>query len=171
MDTPPHKKLDVSNVALDLVSEIYKITESFPSRQVYGLTSPTRRDAASMSSNIAESARRHTKREFVNCLNMRQGLLSEVDAQSEIARRLGDNNESACQRSMLAWTGFISPGDQDEAGISLPSACCLCRPQCGEWLYQRRPTIGLYLSNRDLDHRFVHPNPWREIPSDMESGG
>src|ERR1044071_4410613 len=90
----PHKKLDVWNVALDLVSEIYKLTESFPTREVYGLTSQIRRAAVSVPSNIAEGAGRHTKKEFVNFLHMAQGSLSEVDTQSEIAKRLGYLNES-----------------------------------------------------------------------------
>ena len=90
----PHKKLDVWKVALDLVSEIYKVTERFPSREVYGLTSQIRRAAVSVPSNIAEGAGQHTKREFVNYLHVAQGSLSEVDTQSEIAKRLGYIDES-----------------------------------------------------------------------------
>lgn len=85
----PHKKLDAWRIAIDLVSEVYKATESFPAREAYGLTSQIRRAAISVPSNIAEGAGRHTKKEFVNYLHMAQGSLSELDTQSEIAKRLG----------------------------------------------------------------------------------
>jgi four helix bundle protein len=85
----PHKKLDAWKVAIDLVSEVYRVTESFPAREAYGLVSQIRRAAISVPSNIAEGAGRHTKKEFVNYLHMAQGSLSELDTQSEIAKRLG----------------------------------------------------------------------------------
>jgi four helix bundle protein len=85
----PHKKLDAWKIAIDLVSEVYQATESFPAREAYSLTSQIRRAAISVPSNIAEGAGRHTKKEFVNYLHMAQGSLSELDTQSEIAKRLG----------------------------------------------------------------------------------
>ena len=85
----PHKKLDAWKVAIDLVSEVYRVTDSFPAREVYGLTSQIRRAAISVPSNIAEGAGRHTKKEFVNYLHIAQASLSELDTQSEIAKTLG----------------------------------------------------------------------------------
>lgn len=85
----PHKRLDAWKVAIDLVSEVYRVTDSFPTREVYSLSSQIRRAAVSVASNIAEGAGRHTKKEFVNYLHMAQGSLSELDTQSEIAKRLG----------------------------------------------------------------------------------
>ena len=85
----PHKKLDAWKIAIDLVSEVYQATDSFPAREVYSLTSQIRRAAISVPSNIAEGAGRHTKKEFVNYLHIAQGSLSELDTQSEIAKRLG----------------------------------------------------------------------------------
>jgi len=84
----PHKKLDVWRVAMDLVMEIYRITESFPKEEKYSLSNQVRRAAVSVPSNIAEGAARQTKKEFVNYLHMAQGSLSELDTQLEVARRL-----------------------------------------------------------------------------------
>ena len=84
----PHKKLDLWQVAMDLVIEIYRITESFPKEEKYGLSNQVRRAAVSVPSNIAEGAARQTKKEFVNYLHMAQGSLSELDTQLEVARRL-----------------------------------------------------------------------------------
>ncbi len=84
----PHKKLDVWQMAMDLVIEIYRITESFPKEEKYGLSNQLRRAAVSVPSNIAEGAARNTKKEFVNYLHMAQGSLSELDTQLEVAKRL-----------------------------------------------------------------------------------
>jgi len=40
-----HKDLEVWKKSVDLVSNIYKITESFPNKEIYGLTNQIRRSA------------------------------------------------------------------------------------------------------------------------------
>jgi four helix bundle protein len=85
----PYKKLEAWKQSMDLIIEIYRTTENFPSQEIYGLTNQTRRAAVSVPSNIAEGAARQTKREFTNYLHMAQGSLSESDTQLELARRLG----------------------------------------------------------------------------------
>jgi four helix bundle protein len=57
----PHKKLDVWKIAIDLVSEVYQATESFPAREAYSLTSQIRWAAISVPSNMSEGAGKHTK--------------------------------------------------------------------------------------------------------------
>jgi four helix bundle protein len=66
---------------MELVSEVYRVTASFPARETYSLTDQIRRAAVSVPSNIAEGAARQTKKEFVNYLHMTQGSLSELDTQ------------------------------------------------------------------------------------------
>ena len=58
----PHKKLDVWKLAIELVCDVYRVTNSFPVREVYSLTDQIRRAAVSIPSNIAEGAARHTKK-------------------------------------------------------------------------------------------------------------
>ena len=84
----PHRKLDVWQMAMGFVTQIYRATESFPREEKYSLTDQMRRAAVSIPSNIAEGAARKTKKEFVNYLHMAQGSLSELDTQLEVARRL-----------------------------------------------------------------------------------
>jgi len=85
----PHKKLEVWKLAMELVIETYRLTESFPAKETYGLTNQIRRAVVSVPSNMAEGAARQTRKEFVNFLHMAQGSLSELDTQVEIARRVG----------------------------------------------------------------------------------
>ncbi len=80
-----YRDLIVWQKALILVSAIYKISEAFPAREMYGLTSQIRRAAVSIPSNIAEGqARQHTG-EFVHFLHIALGSLAEVDTQLELA--------------------------------------------------------------------------------------
>ncbi len=85
----PHKRLNVWKTSMDLVVEVYRLTENFPSREVYVLAQQARRSALSIPSNIAEGAGRQTKKEFINFLHIAQGSLSELDTQIELAERLG----------------------------------------------------------------------------------
>ena len=91
----PHKKLDVWNMAMDLILTIYQASESVPKEERFGLTNQMRRAALSVPSNIAEGAARQTRKEFMNYLHMAQGSLSELDTQLEVAKRLGYLAEEA----------------------------------------------------------------------------
>jgi four helix bundle protein len=84
----PHKKLDAWKLSMDLVFDVYRATEEFPSQERYGLIDQIRRATISIPSNIAEGAARQTKKEFSNYLHIAQGSLSELDTQIELARRL-----------------------------------------------------------------------------------
>ena len=85
----PHKVLNVWQQSMDLVVEVYRLTEDFPHREVYVLAQQIRKSALSIPSNIAEGAGRQTKKEFINFLHIAQGSLSELDTQIELAERLG----------------------------------------------------------------------------------
>ena len=85
----PHKKLDLWRDAMELAVIMYKVTDSFPREERYGLTDQIRRAVSSVPSNVAEGAGRQTKKEFVNFLHIAQGSLSELDTHLELAKRLG----------------------------------------------------------------------------------
>jgi len=84
----PHKKLDVWTSAVDLAQLAYKITDRFPAKEQFGLTSQIRRATVSIPSNIAEGAARQTKKEFIQFLHVSKGSLRELDTQLELAKRL-----------------------------------------------------------------------------------
>ncbi len=84
-----HKDLDVWKLSIDFVVDIYKLTESFPKSELYGLTSQIRRASVSVPSNIAEgAARKHTK-EYIQFLYISLGSISEVETQLIISQRIG----------------------------------------------------------------------------------
>lgn len=85
---------------MDFVIEVYKITESFPESERYGLTSQLRRSSVSIPSNIAEGAGRKNTREFIQFLYVSNGSISELETQLEIAKRLNyiDNIDNCANR-------------------------------------------------------------------------
>lgn len=92
--------------AMDLVAEIYRITEGFPKREIYGLTSQLRRAAVSVPSNIAEGKGRSSDRELVQFLNHSRGSAYEIQTQLAIAERLG-YLDSAIGRRLLDQTAEV----------------------------------------------------------------
>jgi len=83
-----HKDLDVWKKAISFVSDIYKITESFPDSEFFGLTNQIRRASVSIPSNIAEGAARTSLKEFNQFLSIALGSIAEIETQLMIAMNL-----------------------------------------------------------------------------------
>jgi four helix bundle protein len=84
-----YKDLELWQVSMNFVSEVYSITKYFPKEELYGLTSQIRRCAISIPSNIAEGSGRKGTKEFIQFLWIANGSLSEFETQIEIAQKLG----------------------------------------------------------------------------------
>jgi four helix bundle protein len=84
----PHKRLEVWQDAMDLVTMVYTYSAGFPAEERFGLTSQVRRAAVSVPSNIAEGAARKSRPELMHFLSIARGSLSELDTQIELASRL-----------------------------------------------------------------------------------
>lgn len=83
-----YKELIVWQKSMDLVEEIYKITEFFPKTEQYGLTSQMRSSVTSIPFNIAEGRRRKTRKDFCKFLTIAYGSGSELETQIEVSKRL-----------------------------------------------------------------------------------
>lgn len=73
------RKLLVWQRAHQLVLSIYKLTETFPKSELFGLTSQMRRAAVSVPANIAEGYAAGGKGQFARYLNIAQGSLAEME--------------------------------------------------------------------------------------------
>lgn len=82
------ENLDVWQEAMNLCERIYRVSQSFPAAEQYGLTSQVRRSAVSISANIAEGAGRGTDPEFVRFLDIATGSLTETVSHWSLASRL-----------------------------------------------------------------------------------
>ena len=83
-----HKDLEVWKLSIDFVTDIYKVTSSFPKEDQFGLTNQIRRAAVSVPSNIAEGAARNSDKEFLRFLYISLGSIQEIDTQLLIALNL-----------------------------------------------------------------------------------
>ena len=64
--------------AHQFVLAVYRLSQSFPNHEVYGLTSQIRRASVSIPANIAEGFKKKTPKEKVRFFNIAQGSLEEV---------------------------------------------------------------------------------------------
>lgn len=93
-DIRSQKDLKVWQESMDLVTEIYRISDFFPENEKFGLTSQIRRCAISIPSNIAEGCARKGNRELLQFLYVSLGSLAELETQYEIAQNLKYIKES-----------------------------------------------------------------------------
>ncbi len=68
---------------------VYKLSETFPKQELFGLVSQCRRCAVSIPSNIAEGYRRNSKADSLHFYNMSQASLEELRYQLLLAKDLG----------------------------------------------------------------------------------
>ena len=117
----PHHKLEAWNQAVELVTEVYQKTESFPKEERYGLNSQIRRAAVSIPANIAEGAARFSSKEFARFLSNAQGSASELETELLIAQRLGYLDETNFSRliSQLERIGRLITGLSKRVGVTI----------------------------------------------------
>ena len=82
------KELKVWVKAHHLTLAVYQATSTFPTTELYGLTSQTRRSCASIAANIAEGCGRNGDAELCRFLQIAMGSASEVEYHLLLARDL-----------------------------------------------------------------------------------
>lgn len=92
-----HRDLTVYVKSLDLTTEIYKVSNSFPSHEIFGLTSQIRRASSSIPVNIAEGSGRNHLKENIQFLYISRASGTELETLLEISRRLDYLNSSTHQ--------------------------------------------------------------------------
>ena len=83
-----YKDLTVWQRAMELVVEVYKVTEQLPVDERFGLVSQMRRCAVSIPSNIAEGRRRGSRKDYHKFILIAYGSAAELETQLEIINRL-----------------------------------------------------------------------------------
>jgi four helix bundle protein len=83
-----YRELLVWQKSMQLVTDIYRETESFPKAEQFGLLNQIRRAAVSIPSNIAEGFGRQLSGDFARFLCIARGSLYELQTQIEIASNL-----------------------------------------------------------------------------------
>lgn len=84
-----YRDLIVWQKSMQLVKEVYLLTQNFPKEELYGLVSQVRRCAISIPSNIAEGKGRNSDKDFIRFLQISLGSLYELQTQLELSIQLG----------------------------------------------------------------------------------
>ncbi|HJH26859.1 MAG TPA: hypothetical protein C5S37_08840 [Methanophagales archaeon] len=96
-----YQDLEVWKKAMGLVTDIYKITQTFPKEELYGLTNQLRRASVSVPANIAEGWGRGTTNGYIQFLRIARGSLLEVETLMTLSRDLGYVNAQDLQEQIL----------------------------------------------------------------------
>ncbi|MGE0109536.1 MAG: four helix bundle protein [Bdellovibrionales bacterium] len=91
------KDLDVWKKAICFVTDIYRLSQTFPKEERYGLVSQMRRAAISIPSNIAEGRGKRSTKDFIRYLNIAYGSSAELETQLIIANNLGYAEEEGVE--------------------------------------------------------------------------
>ena len=84
-----YKDLIVWQRSMELVKEIYLLTERFSAEERYGLASQMQRASVAIPSNIAEGYLRKHKKEYAQFLSISLGSAAELETQVPICKSLG----------------------------------------------------------------------------------
>jgi len=112
MAVQSYRQLIAWQKAMELVTQIYYLTNKFPKEELYGLIGQIRRAAVSIPSNIAEGQGRDSTKEFLHHLSIAYGSLMEVETQILIAENLSylTAEESKITLEKTAETGRLING-------------------------------------------------------------
>lgn len=83
-----YKDMEVWKEAIELTINVYKITETYPKNELFGIVSQIRRAVVSIPSNIAEGVVKHSDKETLRFLDIALGSLAELDTQMLISESL-----------------------------------------------------------------------------------
>src|SRR5262245_38756440 len=73
----------------ELALRVYRLTDSFPKHELFGLTSQLRRATTSIACNIAEGCKRQHPPDFARFLNIAEASASEAECLVLLSRDLG----------------------------------------------------------------------------------
>ena len=84
-----YKNLIAWQKSHEMALSVYKISENFPKKEMFGLTSQIRRACLSVPTNIVEGYNRKSKKEFAHFIDIALGSLAETQYLSEFAVAIG----------------------------------------------------------------------------------
>lgn len=90
---------------MSLVSRVYKISNSFPNDEKFGLTLQIRKAVVSVPSNIAEGWGRSTTKNYIQFLRISRGSLYEIETQLQIALDLKYTDDTKPAMALIAEVG------------------------------------------------------------------
>ena len=82
------RNLNIWTKSVELVTEIYRVTEKLPRQERYGLISQMERAAVSIPANIAEGSAKSSNKDFARFLEMSLGSCYELETELLVSKNL-----------------------------------------------------------------------------------
>lgn len=102
-----YKELQVWQKSTRFCTDVYKITNSFPQNEQFGIISQLRRASLSIPSNIAEGSKRSTDKSYASFLRISLGSGAEVETQLYIAKELHYLSEADYSKLIIDLTEIM----------------------------------------------------------------
>jgi four helix bundle protein len=83
-----YKDLLIWQKGIQIAEIIYRLTKTFPSEELYALSSQMKRASVSIPSNIAEGYGRNSTQSYIHFLKIARGSLYELETQLILADKL-----------------------------------------------------------------------------------
>jgi len=87
------KKLLIWTKSVDFVTEIYKVTNTFPTNERFGLISQIQRAAVSIPANISEGSAKSSNKDFARFLEISLGSTFELETELLVSYNLSYVNQ------------------------------------------------------------------------------
>lgn len=120
-----YEKLRIWREAMQIVATVYRLTQTFPKEESFGLTSQMRRAAVSIPTNIAEGYGRGSDKAFGAFIRIAIGSLYELRTLVSVATNLGYLSEAdselldvdlvATSKGLAAFEKKLAAGSQLQA--------------------------------------------------------
>lgn len=101
MNITSYKDLIVWQKAMELVTEIYRLTSLFPKSELFGIISQIRRAVISIPSNIAEGYGRKSMKQYEQFYLISYGSALEIETQLIASKNLNFAPEQEFEKSEL----------------------------------------------------------------------
>ncbi|MCK9609685.1 MAG: four helix bundle protein [Candidatus Cloacimonas sp.] len=88
-----YRDLDIWKKGMHLAANVYELAKELPEEEKFGLAQDIAQTAVSITSNIANGAETENDKEYKIFMDIVSGKLARLEAQIEIAKRLGYLNE------------------------------------------------------------------------------
>ncbi len=89
-----YKDLQVWKKSHQFTLEVYKVTKTFPKKEIFALVSQLRRAFSSIPTNIAEGCGRFTQKDFASFLQISLGSSQEAEYLVFLSKELNYINEA-----------------------------------------------------------------------------
>ena len=96
-----YRELRVWQSGMELVTEVYQVTQSLPKSEIFGLTAQLQRAAVSIPANIAEGHARDSSKEYLHHLSFAMGSLAELETLLILTKTLKYSDPSNIDRLLV----------------------------------------------------------------------